>query len=88
MSLRLWYQAIGRGVRLDPNRPNKKLHVFDIAGVSERLGRVETIRLSKEDGYKDIVVSEVGRMDERALFSFKLKPKEKKANGASKNHKN
>lgn len=75
MSLRVWYQAIGRGVRLDPNRPQKRLHVFDLAGATSRMGRVETIRLSKEDGYKDIVLSEAGRMDEQALFSFKIERK-------------
>lgn len=78
MSLRVWYQAIGRGVRLDPNRPTKKLHVFDLAGVTERMGRVETIRLGKEpppNHFKDTVESEVGRIDEQPLFSFKVKKK-------------
>lgn len=73
MSLGLYYQMVGRGVRLDPKRPDKVLRVIDLAGVSERMGRVETIKLGKEDGYKDTVTSEVGRMDETALFTFKIK---------------
>lgn len=79
MSLALYYQMIGRGVRLDPADPAKVLRVFDLAGVSERLGRVETIKLAKEpppNHFKDMVQSEVGRMDETVLFAFKVKRKE------------
>lgn len=75
MSLALYYQMVGRGVRKDPANPDKMLRVFDFAGCVERLGRVETIRLGKEDGFKDTVVSEVGRMDETALFKFIVKKK-------------
>jgi DNA repair protein RadD len=73
MSLALYYQQVGRGVRLNPNNPDKKLHVYDVAGVVERMGRVETVRLAKEGGWKDKVVSEVGDMSGRPLFSFKVK---------------
>lgn len=79
MSLALYYQMVGRGVRKDPERPDKVLRVYDLAGVSSKLGRVETIKLAKEDGWKDMVVSEVGRMDEKPLFEFIVKNKEKKA---------
>lgn len=75
MSLALYYQMVGRGVRKDPERPDKVLRVYDFAGVVNRLGRVETIRLGKEDGFKDIVTSEAGRMDDVPLFKFKVKNK-------------
>lgn len=76
MSLALYYQMIGRGVRKDPNNPDKILHVYDLAGCVERLGRVETIRLAKEeDGWRDIVESEVGQMTDTPLFTFKVKSK-------------
>lgn len=76
MSLALYYQIIGRGVRLDPNNPNKVLQVYDLAGVVERLGRVETIRVMKEDnGWRDEVYTEVGRMDNIELYSIKIPPK-------------
>ena len=78
MSLALYYQMVGRGVRKDPLNPEKKLRVFDFAGCVRRLGRVESIRLAKEappDDFKDMVVSEVGRMDETPLFSFVVKKK-------------
>jgi DNA repair protein RadD len=75
-SLRVWYQAVGRGVRLDPDRPDKMLRVFDLAGATRKMGRVETIRLGKEaDGHHDLVSSEIGRMDNRTLFSFKVRRK-------------
>jgi DNA repair protein RadD len=76
MSLALYYQMVGRGVRLDPARPDKKLRVYDLAGVVEKLGRVETIRVVTEDGgFRDEVWSEVGRMDEVPLFKFLVKNK-------------
>lgn len=79
MSLALYYQIIGRGVRLDPNAPNKTLQVYDLVGVVERLGRVETIKVKTEEGgFRDEVWSEVGRMDNTELYSFKIKPKDKK----------
>ena len=74
MSLVLYYQMIGRGVRIDPQDPNKILTVYDLAGVVERMGRVETIKVSREkDGFRDEVWSEVGRMDEAPLFKYLIK---------------
>lgn len=76
MSLALYYQMIGRGVRLDPTNKAKVLQVYDLVGVVERLGRVETIRVQTEaGGFKDEVWSERGRMDNTELYSFKVKPK-------------
>jgi DNA repair protein RadD len=83
MSLALYYQMIGRGVRLDPQRPEKELQVYDLVGVVERLGRVETIRVETEikpngqRGFRDEVWSERGRMDDTELYSFIVPPKEK-----------
>jgi DNA repair protein RadD len=74
MSLSLYYQMVGRGVRLDPGNPDKKLYVYDLAGCVERLGRVETIKLGKEeDGFRDLVESEVGKMTDMPLFTFQVK---------------
>lgn len=78
MSLALYYQMVGRGVRIDPDNPDKMLRVFDFAGCVRKLGRVESIRLTKEDPptqWKDCVVSEAGRMDETPLFRFHVKKK-------------
>lgn len=80
MSLALYYQCIGRGVRIDPSDKQKVLKVYDLAGVVERLGRVETIKLSKEDdGFRDKVISERGDMTEVPLFTFKIKDLKKKS---------
>lgn len=76
MSLALYYQMIGRGVRIDPDDPNKILTVYDLAGVVERLGRVESIRVKREEGgFRDEVWSEVARMDEQPLFKWLVKRK-------------
>lgn len=76
MSLALYYQMIGRGVRLDPQNPLKVLQVYDLVGVVETLGRVETIRVLKEpNGWRDEVHSEAGRMDNCELYSFVVKKK-------------
>lgn len=78
MSVALYYQMVGRGVRIDPNNPNKVLRVVDLAGVVKRLGRVESIKLGREphktipNFYMDMVESEVGRLDETVLFHFKV----------------
>lgn len=70
----LYYQMVGRGVRIDPARPEKKLRVYDLTGVVERFGRVETIQVKKEaDGFRDVVVSEVGEITGKPLFKFALK---------------
>lgn len=74
MSLALYYQMVGRGVRLDPADTTKVLRVIDLAGMVQTMGRVETVRLGKEaDGFRDTIESERGRMDEKALFTFKIK---------------
>lgn len=76
MSLALYYQMIGRGVRTDPAKSTKTLKVYDLVGVVESLGRVESIRVSKdESGWKDMVQSEVGRIDGSPMFKWFIKKK-------------
>lgn len=75
-SLALYYQMVGRGVRIDPQHPNKVLQVYDLVGVVERLGRVETVRIQTEQsGFRDEIWSEIGRMDNCELYSFVIKRK-------------
>lgn len=87
MSLALYYQMIGRGVRIDPDNPNKTLKVYDLAGVVERLGRVEEIRIKTEEGgFRDEVWGERGRIDEEPLFKWFVKDtKFKKRNYSEEN---
>ena len=79
MSLALYYQMVGRGVRLDPARPDKVLQVFDLVRIVEKLGRVETIKVVKEvdpdtgkQSWKDEVVSEADTMTMVPLFTFSV----------------
>lgn len=78
MSLALYYQMVGRGVRLDPANKDKRLKVYDLGDLVASLGRVETITLTKEaDGFRDMIVTEKGRVDNVPLYSFKIKRKKK-----------
>jgi DNA repair protein RadD len=47
MSLRLYYQIIGRGVRPYPDK--NKLYVFDFVGNYKRFGKVEDLVIEKKD---------------------------------------
>lgn len=73
MSVGLYIQMLGRCLRLDPADPDKKAHFYDFTGTVQKFGKAETIRLAKEDGFKDMLISEVGRLDNEPLFSFQVK---------------
>ena len=80
MSPRIWYQAVGRGLRLDPARPDKKLRVFDLAGAVRRMGPVESIQISKDPtGTGSGLYSTTGRLDSKVLYKYKMKPFKKGA---------
>lgn len=76
MSLALYYQIVGRMIRLDPNNPSKVGRFIDITNASKRMGRIETIRLTK-DGFKDQVETEVGVLSGTPLFTFRVTDREK-----------
>ena len=79
LSLALFYQQIGRGIRIDPDDENKLCHVLDITDNVKKMGRIETIKIEKEaDGFKDMVTTEKGKMTDVPLFKFKTKKKFKK----------
>jgi superfamily II DNA or RNA helicase/intein/homing endonuclease len=76
MSLALLYQMCGRGMRIAPGK--KSCLIVDITENIKRLGRVETIHLAKEqDGFRDIVKTEIGEITGHPLFRFKLKDAKK-----------
>ena len=68
ISLALYYQMIGRGVRISPSKA--KCYVLDCCNNVERLGRIETIKLGVEDGFKTIVETEVGKISGVPLRRF------------------
>jgi DNA repair protein RadD len=78
-SLALWYQIVGRVMRIDKDNPSKRGLVIDTTNNTHRLGRVETIKMGKEDdGFRDIVESEVGVITGQPLFTFKITKEETK----------
>lgn len=76
LSVTLYYQQVGRGVRLDPNNSNKKLRVIDISKNSERIGKVENIRLVAERVNGEVVyLLQAGDkiLNNKTLSSFLVK---------------
>ena len=47
MSLAIWMQVVGRGVRLDPKNPNKRCLIVDCCGNLEKFGRMEDIEIEQ-----------------------------------------
>lgn len=72
MSLRLYYQMTGRVIRSNPVDPNKRATVIDVCNNVRRLGRIETIRITKDSGGKDQVETERGVISGKPLFTFKV----------------
>lgn len=71
-SIALYYQMIGRGVRIAPNKTHCK--VIDLTSTVKTMGKVETIRLEKvkgKSGYnKWELLSETGSWHGRELFAY------------------
>ena len=74
MSLGLFYQMIGRGIRISPEK--QKCIVIDCASNVKRFGKIETIEISTEDGFKNIIKTEKGVATGKPLFTFKCTKKE------------
>ena len=47
LSLAIWMQVVGRGVRLDPKNPNKRCLIVDCCGNLEKFGRMEDIEIEQ-----------------------------------------
>jgi DNA repair protein RadD len=72
-SLALYYQMLGRGVRISPGK--KTCHVVDLTSTVRKLGRVESIRLDKVDNGKWDIVTETGQWHNKTLYEYELPPK-------------
>lgn len=84
-SVPLFVQIAGRCQRIDPGNPDKVAHFYDLTNTVEKFGRPEHIHIVKEDGFKDMLVGEQGRIDNQVLYEFdagkkfkKVKPKQQK----------
>lgn len=68
-SIGLYYQMIGRGVRIAEGKKNCK--IIDLTSTVKNLGRVESIRLEKMEKWE--IVSETGLWHNKELYNFKIK---------------
>ena len=75
---RIFYQGIGRGLRIDPNNKDKILHVYDISNTLSKIGAVENLRLAipknelKYQLYCKPFGRNVRRMSNTVLYYFNL----------------
>lgn len=67
-SIGLYYQMLGRGVR--PSENKKHCWVLDMTGTVKALGRIETIKLVKQDKWE--LQSEKGSWHNKPLYSYLL----------------
>lgn len=77
ISLALFYQQVGRGFRIHPEK--KDFLVVDCVNIVKKLGLPDTISITKEsDGFRDRVETDVGVLTNKPLFTFLVKDKEKR----------
>jgi DNA repair protein RadD len=81
-SITLYYQMLGRGVRKAPGKTH--CQVIDFSGSVESIGRVETIKLERQNrerewqgkkfmGTRWELISERGSWHNRELYSFRVR---------------
>jgi len=72
-SIALYYQMLGRGMRIFPGKDFCR--VLDLTGTVKSLGRVETVKLIKREKFE--LESEKGSWHNEPLYSYVFKRKEK-----------
>ena len=84
LSLGLFYQAVGRVMRLSEGKQTAR--VFDLAGTLKSFGKVEYVNLGIEDGFKTTIVGSKGKLSGVPLktFSFQQKRANVKTNETDK----
>ena len=68
-SIGLYYQMLGRGVRMSPGKANCK--IIDMTSNVKHLGKIETIRLEEKNAWE--LLSEEGSWHNREIYRFKLR---------------
>lgn len=68
LSLNLWQQAVGRVMRLCEGK--RVARVLDLVGTMETFGKVEDVRLGKEDTFKTTIVGSKGKLSGIPLKTF------------------
>lgn len=69
-SIALYYQMLGRGVRIAPGKTH--CNVIDLTSTVKNLGRIETIKLQKDTNAWELV-SESGRWHDKPLYQYVVK---------------
>lgn len=69
-SIALYYQMLGRGVRVFPGKTSCK--IIDLTSTVKNLGRVETIKVEKVDNKWELL-SEAGSWHGRELYKYQVK---------------
>lgn len=73
-SIALYYQMLGRGVRLAPGKTTCK--VIDLTSTVKNMGRIESIKLEKIDNKWELT-SETGSWHNQELYKYKVERKVK-----------
>lgn len=73
MSIGLYYQMLGRGVR--PSEGKKFCRVIDMTGTVKKLGRIESIRLKRGETGWNLSSETCPNWHNKSLYSFTLQPK-------------
>jgi len=71
-SIALYYQMLGRGVRISPGK--KLCRVIDMTGTVKQLGRIETIKMEKIENKWELT-SENGSWHNKSLYSYQVPPR-------------
>ncbi len=74
-SITLYYQMLGRGLRISPGK--QFCTIIDMTSTVKNIGRVETIRLEFKEGKWELL-SETGSWHNKELYSFSTGKKEAK----------
>ena len=53
-SLRIWCQTVARGIRLDPESPEKRCNIIDMGFMLEKFGGVESVKIREQDGRDEV----------------------------------
>lgn len=73
LSLRIWCQTVARGIRLDPYDEDKVCKIIDMSGMIKQFGRIEDVRIDKEEGgFRSIVRGTYGVISEKVLSEVNI----------------
>lgn len=73
LSLRIWAQFIARGIRLDPDDDMKVCRAVDMAGMIEKFGRIEDVRVEKEKGgFRTEIHGTYGKISDKVIAEVNM----------------